>query len=170
MAWERHCAAAFRLDDEGWARHANPASGWSRLVTGLPLIVLAAWSRVWIGWWAAAVFALVVLWLWLNPRLFPPAASDRAWMTRVVLGERLWIRRNELHLPEARTHLPHVFNALAGVSSLGMVYGLVFLEPVPATLGAIGAFAFKVAFVQRMGVLYERAKARDAALAYRRPQ
>jgi hypothetical protein len=39
------------MDDRVWRRHANPWSGWTR-VTALPLLVLAIWSRVWIGWWA----------------------------------------------------------------------------------------------------------------------
>ena len=157
----------FGLDDDGWARHANPASGWSRLATGLPLIVLAAWSRVWIGWWAAAFLALVAVWLWANPRLFAPPPDDAAWMSRVVLGERLWTRRHELHLPEAETILPHVFNLLAGLFSCLLIYGLFVLEPIPTALGAAGAFLFKLAFVQRMAVLYERVSARDPALAYR---
>jgi hypothetical protein len=39
------------MDDGVWRRHANPWSGWTR-VTVLPILVLAIWSRVWIGWWA----------------------------------------------------------------------------------------------------------------------
>ncbi len=36
----RRVARAFALDDEGWRRHANPWSVWTRVAT-LPLIVLA---------------------------------------------------------------------------------------------------------------------------------
>ena len=41
----------FQMDDNTWERHANPWSVWSR-TTVLPALILAAWSRVWIGWWA----------------------------------------------------------------------------------------------------------------------
>ena len=49
MAIEKHVADAFRLDEEGWARHANPWSAWSRFATGIPMPIVAIWSREWIG-------------------------------------------------------------------------------------------------------------------------
>ena len=51
MTLERSIARLFRLDDETWRRHANP---WSAVLrnTALPLLVLASWSRLWLGWWA----------------------------------------------------------------------------------------------------------------------
>jgi hypothetical protein len=39
----------FRMGEDTWERHANPWSVWSR-TTVLPVLILAAWSRVWIGW------------------------------------------------------------------------------------------------------------------------
>ena len=81
MTLRRAAAAAFRLDAEGWARHANPWSGWTRFAT-LPLLALACWSRAWIGWWAALPLALLLAWLWLNPRAFPPPRRWDAWMSR----------------------------------------------------------------------------------------
>ena len=86
MAWEARIARAFRLDDAGWARHANPWSGWTRMAV-LPLLALAVWSRAWIGWWAALPLDLLVVFLWLNPRLFPPPRHLDAWISRGVLGE-----------------------------------------------------------------------------------
>ena len=62
-------AQAFAMSDEVWARHANPWSVWTRFSI-LPLLVAAIWSRVWIGRWALLPTAAVVLWAWLNPRLF----------------------------------------------------------------------------------------------------
>ena len=38
------CAAAlFRLDEEGWERHANPWSVWTRIATW-PVLMLVLWS------------------------------------------------------------------------------------------------------------------------------
>lgn len=59
-------ADLFQMTDDVWARHANPWSGWTRY-SGLPLLILAIWSRVWWGWGAIAPILLVVLWIWLNP-------------------------------------------------------------------------------------------------------
>ena len=49
MTVEKRIASAFGLDDEGWARHANPWSGWTRVITTLPLLIAAIWSRAWVG-------------------------------------------------------------------------------------------------------------------------
>jgi len=44
-------ARLFGLQGDHWMRHADPWSVWTRFLA-LPLLALAAWSRVWIGWWA----------------------------------------------------------------------------------------------------------------------
>ena len=51
MTLERKIAKLFKLTDENWMKHANPWSVWTRYSV-LPIIVLAFWSRVWIGWWS----------------------------------------------------------------------------------------------------------------------
>ena len=49
MTLERKVAKVFNLTDDNWMKHANPWSVWTRYSV-LPLIVLAFWSRIWIGW------------------------------------------------------------------------------------------------------------------------
>lgn len=61
MTLERRIASVFHMDEETWMRHANPWSVWTR-TTALPLLILAVWSRVWIGWWALLPIAAAVLW------------------------------------------------------------------------------------------------------------
>ncbi len=63
--------AAFAMDDATWERHPNPWSVYTRML-GLPLIALAVWGCAWIGWWSLVPIAAVAVWLWLNPRMFPP--------------------------------------------------------------------------------------------------
>lgn len=48
MTLERKIAQTFALDDETWLRHANP---WSLVLrnTVLPHLILAFWSRLWLG-------------------------------------------------------------------------------------------------------------------------
>ena len=50
MTLERKIAKLFNLTDENWMKHSNPWSVWTRYSV-LPIIVLAFWSRIWIGWW-----------------------------------------------------------------------------------------------------------------------
>jgi len=78
MTLGKRIAALFGMDDETWMRHANPWSVWSR-ATVLPVLILAAWSRVWIGWGALVPGVLAVLWMGANPRLFGPPASFDSW-------------------------------------------------------------------------------------------
>ncbi len=95
-------AAAGRLmamDDAAWARHANPASVWTRIAGGTVLF-LALWSPMWIGFWGVVPILLAAAWTWLNPRLFPPPSHARAWATRAVLGERAFLRRAEIPIPD----------------------------------------------------------------------
>ncbi|WP_337960256.1 DUF6653 family protein [Paracoccus marcusii] len=57
------------MHDAVRARHANPWGACSP-VSILPLLAAAVWSRVWIGRWAVVLAGAVLLWTWLNPRLF----------------------------------------------------------------------------------------------------
>lgn len=160
-------ALVFGLDDAGWARHANPWSGWSRIATGLPLLVLAAWSRVWIGPWALAAGAVVALWLWLNPRLFPPARDDAAWVSKAVLGERFWGLRHEVPVP-VKHHLPvRLLQSVAAIGTLVLVWGMIALDPWPTALGAVLGWGGKMWFVDRMAWVYEDVVAARPDLAYR---
>ena len=155
MTAENRMARAFRLDDEGWARHANPWSGWSRFITCLPLLVLALWSRTWIGPWSAGPVLLALLWIWLNPRAFGPALDDRSWITKGVVGERFWSERGQRPVPERHQTVPHILNltALAGLPFV--VWGVVALDAWPAVLGMVLIIGGKLWYIDRMAILYE---------------
>ena len=47
---EKRVADLFGLRGDAWMRHANPRSVWTRF-TCVSLVVLAVWSRDWIGWY-----------------------------------------------------------------------------------------------------------------------
>ncbi len=169
MTLERRIASAFGLDDEGWARHANPWSGWTRFATVLPLLVLAVWSRVWIGPWSVFPIGLAVAWTWLNPRLFPPPPTDAAWITRGVLGERLWSRRDIRPVPPAFGSSVHLPNVVAAVGGLLVVWGLAVLSFSAALIGCALVIGGKLAFIASMVRLYDTMTATDPTLRYRPP-
>jgi len=141
------------MDEEAWARHANPWSVYTRF-TCLPLIALSVWSRDWIGWWCLGPLALALIWTWANPRLFKRPAATDSWAAQGVMGERLFLNRSTVPVP-----LHHVRMAywLTGVSALGMVmliYGLAVLDPGTTIGGLMVTVGGKAWFVDRMVWLY----------------
>jgi hypothetical protein len=88
----------FGLTGDNWMRHANPVSVWTRFAV-LPLLALAVWSREWIGWWSLAAVALALVFMMVNPLLFPPPRSTRHWASKAVFGERIWTDRAKAELP-----------------------------------------------------------------------
>ena len=131
------------LDRYFWARHANPLSGWSRVAAG-PLLMACLYRRDWRG--LAVTLAFVVV----NPFLFPPPESDDAWMTRGVLGERLWT-------DEARKYrrYPGLLTALSGVTWLYAVYAAVRQRPAETALATALSMALKFWFVAEVAHLYD---------------
>ncbi len=89
---------AMNMNARTWAKHANPWSVYSRILGG-SLMFLALWSVYWIGWHAVAPIIAAVLWIWLNPRLFPPPKSAGSWAARAVLGERAFLNRKRISVP-----------------------------------------------------------------------
>lgn len=154
MTVEERIARVFRLDDEGWARHANPWSVWTRVAI-LPVLVLAFWSRAWIGWWFLVPVLAVSAFAYLNPRLFPKPRSTDNWASRGVLGERVWLNRRHVQVPPRHRMAPHV---LAGIGMTGLpflVWGLASLEIWPTLLGTALVYLGKMWFVDRMVWLYQ---------------
>jgi lipid II:glycine glycyltransferase (peptidoglycan interpeptide bridge formation enzyme) len=79
-----HMAAKlFHMDERTWERHASPWSVWTRIAS-LPLLLAAVWSHAWLGIWAFVPMLLVILWLWLNPRLFSAPGRTDTWSATQV--------------------------------------------------------------------------------------
>lgn len=69
-----------------FARHCHPCSAWTRWAS-TPLILIPPWTR------RPGHAAWIALWLTANPFVFGKPAHHRAWATRAMLGEELWISR-----------------------------------------------------------------------------
>ena len=142
------------MDDDVWARHANPWSVWTRF-TCLPLLTLAIWSRAWIGWWSLVPIALAALWTWYNPRAFSPPASTDSWASKGTFGERIYLNRKTVPIPEHHDRAAKILTAFSAVGMILLIYGLVVLGPAATILGLTVTIGGKVWFVDRMVWLYE---------------
>jgi Family of unknown function (DUF6653) len=153
MTWEQRVGALFRMDDGTWMRHANPWSGWTRVTTGLPSLILAFWSRIWLGWWAVIPVLFAILWIYLNPRIFPRPRSTRNWMSMGTLGERVWLNRDRIPVPEHHRLAPNVLSLVAGAGGVMVVWGVIALDPVITVFGFTIVLLGKLWFVDRMAWL-----------------
>jgi hypothetical protein len=146
-------ARAFIMTDEAWRRHANPWSVYTRFAA-IPAMIFAVWSRVWIGWWALIPTGGVIVWLWLNPRLFPAVTEPRSWAAKGIYGEKLWLLEPSRVPRECRTVLRRLtIPAIAGFVLL--IWGLVWLSAWPTAFGATLIVLTQFWRIDRFSRLYE---------------
>ena len=151
------------MDDAAWERHANPWSGISRFSCG-PLLILAIWSRDWIGWWALIPIALALFWTWWNPRAFGPPSSTDNWMSKGVFGERVFLKRDATPIPSHHERAAKILGWASLPGMLLLVWGLWELHAWATISGAFMALLPKLWFVDRMVWLYQ--DMRDATPEY----
>jgi len=159
---EQATIKAFGLTDEGWQRHANPWSVYTRIPIPA-LLALAIWSRKWIGRRSLLPIVAVCVWTAVNPRAFPPPRSADRWASQAVLGERLWTASRKRGTPPRRRLAPIV---LTGINTAGMavlVRGLIILDPWMTATGLAVHMAGKNWFLDRMVWHYEDATREQAA-------
>ena len=143
-----------RMDDATWARHANPWSVYTRF-SCLPLLVVAIWSRDWIGGWAFLVMALTLAWTFVNPRLFSEPATLDSWASKGVLGERHFLARAARPVPTHHVTWAKILTWVSGSGAIVLAYGLWRLDLWATLCGLSITVLGKVWFVDRMVWLYE---------------
>lgn len=127
-----------RIAQRFWARHANPHSVWLFPLAYLSLIRgLYRRDRTALS----VTLALVAV----HPLVFPPPDDDRAWGTRLVRGERVWLadglRSSPLDLLLLLVGVPlNLFTLRAAVRQ----------QPVETVVGATVTVASTVLFFHRM--------------------
>jgi len=145
------------MTDEVWMRHANPWSVWTRF-TCLPLLILAIWSRAWIGWWALLPVALACLWVWWNPRAFPVPAKTDTWASKGTFGERVFLNRAAIPIPKHHHRWAIGLGAMSALGLLPLVWGVWRFDVTMTLLGTVLLVLPKVWFVDRMVWLFEDMK------------
>lgn len=145
------------MTNETWEKHANPWSVWSRMIT-LPILVLAIWSRIWIGWYGWVIVGILVIWLILNPKAFKKPNSTKNWASKAVLGERIWLNRKIISIPKGHSFMAILLNTINGSGLPFLIYGLYHFNFWITILGTIIIYAGKMWFLDRMVWLFEDMK------------
>ncbi|MBD3267591.1 hypothetical protein GF373_13060 [bacterium] len=146
------------MDDATWQRHASPWSVWTRVFTGLPAILGAVWSIRPLGWWSLPTLVLACLWIWLNPRLFPPPKNTNNWGSKVTFGERVWLNRKTHPIPKHHACWAMALAVISGIGFFIALYGAFYHYPLPTIAGALVSWFGKMWFCDRMVWLYEDMK------------
>lgn len=157
MTLERKISKSFKMDEETWLRHANPWSGWTRF-SGLPLLALSFWSRIWFGWACVIPILISLIWIYINPRVFPKPKSTKNWMSRVVFGERIWLNRDKIPVPEHHKSAPNILSAIEALGLPLVAWGIFRFEIWPLLMGISLVYLGKLWFMDRMVWLYEEMK------------
>lgn len=141
--------SVMRMDDAAWRRHANPWSAWTRFSV-LPLFAVAVWSRVWLGWWCLVPVALVLGWVWINPRAFPLPSDFGTWASRGVLGERIFLDRANRTIDPAHLAAARALTWATAIGAAIYIIGLAILDYGLTFAGIILSAGAKMWFVDRM--------------------
>ncbi len=146
------------MSDATWIRHANPWSVWTRIITCLPLLTVSLWSRAWIGEWSFLPVLASLLWIWINPRIFPEPKSTNNWASQGVLGERVWLNRKRISIPKHHLTAASILLAVSAAGIFPYVYGVFLLSFWPTVSGGLLMYFGKLWYFDRMVWLYRDMK------------
>lgn len=153
MSYGKKLEKMMSMSDETWERHTNPWSGWTR-VSIIPLFTLALVSRIWLGWGCLIPIILTLLWTWYNPRAFPKPIDTNNWMSKGVLGERIWLDKDNYQVASHHIKMSHVINIATALGLIPYIWGIIMLDYKLISLGMIILIGGKLWFLDRMVWLY----------------
>ena len=154
MTLEKEIAKAFNLQGDNWMKHANPWSIWTRFAT-LPLLVIAIWSRVWIGWYSIIPIGILIFWLIINPTLFKKPKNFDNWGSKSVLGEKYWSNRKKNPVPKHHKTPILILTILQSTGGILLMIGLWKLDICLSIIGIITVYLTKMWFLDRMVWIFE---------------
>ena len=155
---ETRVAKLFGLSGDSWQRHANPISVATRFAV-LPMLALSIWSRDWIGWWCLVPIVLSLVFMMVNPLLFPKPRSTRNWASKGVFGEQVWSERTKVAPPAQFT--PGALAPTYAIQVIGvalLTYGLVRFDVTDTIAGIVIMQAAKAWYIDRQVLLFEEMK------------
>ncbi|EMA68806.1 hypothetical protein C461_04227 [Halorubrum aidingense JCM 13560] len=95
---------------------------------------------------------LTLLYVVINPVLFPEPETEDAWISRSVLGEQLWLAEGH---GVFETSLPGVLNVLNAVAYFYGLYGAYKRDPRIAALGGGVALTCKLVYLDLLVKYYD---------------
>lgn len=148
------------MSDQTWSRHANPLSVYTRF-TVLPLLSLAIYSKNWLGLYCLIPIAIALFWAWYNPRAFSIPEHTDNWASKGTFGERIYLRKAELNIPEHHLKVARFLILLSFLGSILFVFSLIENDPLLIVCGNLLVAIPKAWFVDRMVWIYEDMKESD---------
>jgi hypothetical protein len=137
------------MTDAVWARHTNPISVWSRILS-VPLPFVVIWYRDELGLMTVALIAVTIVWFWINPRLFPEPKSKSSWTSRSILGEQVWLKTDRPE-PKFIHKCSAWFTYLLGGAGLAIsIWGLFHVSAGYLAFGSALLMLSKAAFLAVM--------------------
>lgn len=147
---------ALGMDSAAWHRHASPWSVYTRMAT-LPFLAAAIWSHSLLGPWAAlGLTLLVVIWLRINPRLFPAPKNTENWASKATFGERIWLNRRQVPIPRDVDQAALVLSAVTAIGFIATLIGALRNDWMVLLPGLAVTYAGKLVLLNRLVQLYER--------------
>lgn len=158
MLTGQHLAHWLRLSDENWMRHVHPCNVWMRYTT-LPLLLLSIWSRQWWSWWSIVPGALVLGWWLFYPLVFSTPLTTKSWASKSVLGERVYLQRDQVPLLAIhRSPIPKLLHVAIVIGSLVTLWAAVYYALFVAILSMSLTCLSRSWLLDRMVWLYEDMK------------
>jgi hypothetical protein len=158
MTPDQNTLKTHHQSEEIWLKHCNPLCVWTRYIA-LAASIIIFWSRKWIGWWCVPPGIFSLLWMFFNPLLFRKPHSTKNWASKTVLGERVFLNRDKITIPEKHNIPLHAI--LTIISSTGIIlviWSVVYYSFWGVILGVVLAYLGKSWFLDRMVWLYEDMK------------
>lgn len=135
------------LSEKTWERHANPWSGWTRVLS-MPALALGLYLH---NFW---ILGAVVVWLIINPMLFAKPKSTDNWMSKGVLGEQLYFKDGK----KLKKDLPTLLNMLNILVFIAFIYFGWQQELLTMILAGLLTMTLKFWFIDRMCLLVNNKK------------
>lgn len=107
-----------------------------------PFLYLSIWHHNWIA------LGIIILWTTVNPIVFPKPKNTNSWVSRVVLGEKLWLENIK---KKAKLDLSLILNILTALFFIPFIYFAYVNVFWPTLYSATLTFIFKIWFCDRVG-------------------
>ena len=130
-----------------WKRHSNPKSVWTRIPIA-PVVAYAIYRRSW------RVLLLAGLWGIVNPIFFSPPEDEDAWMTRGVLAQQWWVRKEGNGI--LGTSGPNIFSTAGVLTTIYTLYAAWQQRPLETALGTILTVVLNFWWLRHLIVRYDR--------------